>query len=48
MHLVTEGKVSGLDEETFVRLADEAEKVCPVSNLLRNGLAITLEASLAE
>ena len=48
MHLVTKGKVPGLDEETFERLADEAEKKCPVSNLLRNGLAITLEASLAE
>ena len=46
MHLVTKGRVSGLDDATFKRLADEAEKKCPVSNLLRNGLDITLEASL--
>ena len=47
MHLVTKGKVSGVDDATFKRLAAEAEKKCPVSNLLRNGLAITLDASLA-
>lgn len=47
MHLVTRGRVPGLDEETFKRFADEAEKKCPVSNLLRNGLEITLDASLA-
>ncbi|HMO56243.1 MAG TPA: OsmC family protein [Roseiflexaceae bacterium] len=47
MHLVTVGKVPGLDEATFKQLAEEAEKKCPVSNLLRNGLTITLEASLA-
>lgn len=46
MHLVTEGRVPGLDEAEFKRLADEAEKKCPVSNLLRNGLEITLDASL--
>jgi organic hydroperoxide reductase OsmC/OhrA len=31
----------------FKRLAAETERKCPVSNLLRNGLAITLDASLA-
>ena len=46
MRLVTEGQVPGLDAAAFKRLAVEAEKKCPVSNLLRNGLAITLEASL--
>ncbi|MEN9933596.1 MAG: hypothetical protein RLZZ387_175 [Chloroflexota bacterium] len=46
MHLVTQGRVAGLDEETFKRLADEAEKRCPVSNLLRPGLTISLDASL--
>jgi osmotically inducible protein OsmC len=46
MHLVTQGRVPGLDASDFARLADEAEKKCPVSNLLRNGLAITLDASL--
>lgn len=47
MHLVTQGRVPGLDEATFKQLADEAEKVCPVSNLLRPGLSITLDATLA-
>ena len=46
MHLVTRGRVTGLDNETFKRLADEAEKQCPVSNLLRPGLEISLDASL--
>ena len=46
MHLATRGRVPGVNEADFRRLADEAEKQCPVSNLLRNGLEITLEASL--
>ncbi|MCI0452089.1 MAG: OsmC family protein [Candidatus Latescibacteria bacterium] len=46
MHLETRGRVAGLDNATFKRLADEAEKKCPVSNLLRNGLTITLDAAL--
>ncbi len=46
MHLETRGKVDGVDNATFKKLADEAEKKCPVSNLLRPGLSITLEASL--
>lgn len=47
MHLVTKGRVEGLDEAQFKQWAEEAEKACPVSNLLRSGLAITLDASLA-
>lgn len=46
MHLVTEGQVPDIDQATFERLAAEAEKQCPVSNVLRNGLSITLEAHL--
>ena len=46
MHLETRGKVTGLDNDTFKRMADEAEKKCPVSNLLRPGLSISLDASL--
>jgi osmotically inducible protein OsmC len=46
MHLETRGKVAGVDNATFKRLADEAEKKCPVSNLLRPGLVISLDASL--
>ena len=46
MHLETQGRVPGVDEAQFKTLADEAEKACPVSNLLRNGLQISLDASL--
>jgi osmotically inducible protein OsmC len=46
MHLVTEGQVPGMSDAGFKQYAAEAEKKCPVSNLLRNGLKITLEASL--
>jgi osmotically inducible protein OsmC len=47
MLLETEGRIDGLDDnEQFKRLASEAEKKCPVSNLLRDGLEISLEASL--
>ncbi|MDF2440847.1 MAG: lipoyl-dependent peroxiredoxin, partial [Abditibacteriota bacterium] len=34
MHLVAKGRVPGLEEADFKRLADEAEKACPVSYLL--------------
>jgi osmotically inducible protein OsmC len=47
MHLAVRGRVPGLDDITFKRLADEGEKKCPVSNLLRSGLQITLDATLA-
>ena len=47
MRLRTRGRVAGLGAADFRRLAEEAEKNCPVSNLLRSGLAITLEADLA-
>ena len=46
MQLETVGHVPGLDAEAFERLAGEAEKNCPVSNLLRPGLTISLRASL--
>lgn len=45
--LVTRGRVPGLDPQRFEQLAAEAEKKCPVSNLLRPGLdAIELDAKL--
>jgi organic hydroperoxide reductase OsmC/OhrA len=40
--------VLDIDEETFQELVEEADQGCPVSNLLRPGLEITLKASLAE
>jgi len=46
MHLATVGQVPGMTDAAFRQYAAEAEKKCPVSNLLRNGLKISLEASL--
>ncbi len=46
MHLETRGRVPGIDNATFKRFAEEAEMKCPVSNLLRQGLTITLDAAL--
>jgi len=47
IHLETRGKVPGLDNDAFKRLADEAEKKCPVSNSIRGCIAVTLDAELA-
>ena len=41
------GKVPGLSADDFSRLAAEGELGCPVSNALRNNVAITVEAKLA-
>ncbi len=46
MRLVVSGEVADIDEETFRRIAHEADEECPVSNLLREGLQITLEPTL--
>ena len=48
MHLATQGRVPGISDAAFKKYAEEAEKKCPVSNLLRNGLKISLEAQIAE
>jgi osmotically inducible protein OsmC len=45
--LQVRGRVPDIDEETFEQLAEEADGGCPVSNLLRPGLEIELEAMLA-
>jgi len=48
VHLSTRGKVEGMANEDFIKHAEEAEKRCPVSNVLRPGLTeITLDAQLA-
>ncbi len=46
MHLVTHGRVPGLTAEEFATHAVAAEQKCPVSNLLRPGLTISLDAQL--
>ena len=46
MQLKVRGAVPGLDNATFVEIAHEADKGCPVSNLLRSGLTIELDVAL--
>jgi osmotically inducible protein OsmC len=46
MKLTVRGQVPGMDEETFRQMAHEGDQNCPVSNLLRSGLKIELEAQL--
>lgn len=46
IRLETQGKVPGIDEITFKQIAERAEKACPVSNVLRGGAEIELEAVL--
>ena len=46
MHLKVRGRVPGLDNATFVEISHEADKGCPVSNLLRNGLTIERDVAL--
>ena len=45
--LKVRGRVPDIQAETFQQLAEQAEAACPVSNLLRPGLQIELEAMLA-
>ena len=47
IHLVTEGKVPGIDQATFQKFAEETKQGCPISKLLLPGLEeMTLEATL--
>jgi lipoyl-dependent peroxiredoxin len=47
MHLETEGDVPGIDEATFKQAAETAKETCPISALLKPGLAaLTLDARL--
>lgn len=46
MHLKVRGRVPGIDQALFEQIAEEADAGCPVSNLLREGLEIELEAAL--
>ncbi len=45
-HLLVSAKITGISEEDFHRIADDAKANCPVSQALA-GIPITLEASLA-
>ena len=41
------GKVPGMDDATFKDFAKQGEEGCPISNLIRQGTEITLDASSA-
>ena len=44
--LETRGKIPDIDAATFQEIAQEAEAGCPVSNALRGGVEIELDATL--
>jgi osmotically inducible protein OsmC len=46
MILQVRGRVPGIEGRLFEQTARQADKTCPVSNLLRCGLEIELEATL--
>jgi osmotically inducible protein OsmC len=46
MLLKVRGRVPEIDQALFEQIAGEADDGCPVSNLLREGLEIELEATL--
>ena len=48
MRLHVRCEVPDIDEETFNRLVAEADKDCPVSNLLRNGVNIEITTALVQ
>lgn len=48
IHLVTTGKVAGIDAAKFKEIAEGTKTSCPISRLLTPGLqSVTLEANLA-
>jgi osmotically inducible protein OsmC len=48
MQLHVRADVPGIDEGTFEKLIRETNDGCPVSNLLRNGLDIQIDATLLQ
>lgn len=48
MQIHIRAEVPGMDEDTFQKLIQEADEKCPVSNLLRNGLEIQIDATLLQ
>lgn len=47
IRLETQGQVPDMNAETFKQMAQEAEANCVISNALRQGVEIELDASLA-
>ena len=48
MQLHVRAEVPGLDTNTFEQLIEEADRNCPFSILLRNGLEIQIDATLVQ
>ena len=48
MQIHVRAEVPGIDPDTFQKLMMEADERCPVSNLLRNGLEIQIDATLLQ
>ena len=48
MQLHVRGQVPDIDAKTFEKIAQKADKGCPVSNLLRPGLEIEIAVELVE
>ena len=46
IHLITKGKVAGINESQFLEIANAAKENCPVSKALKKGMEITMDASL--
>ncbi len=48
MQLHVRAEVPDVDVDTFQKMIEEADRNCPVSNLLRNGLEIRIDATLVQ
>jgi lipoyl-dependent peroxiredoxin len=48
MQIHIRAEVPGMDPDTFQKMIVEADEKCPVSNLLRNGLEIEIDATLLQ
>jgi osmotically inducible protein OsmC len=48
MQIHIRAEVPGMDVDTFQKMILEADETCPVSNLLRNGLEIQIDATLLQ
>jgi osmotically inducible protein OsmC len=48
MQLHVRAEVPGIDTDTFQKMIREADEDCPVSNLLRGGVDIHIDATLLQ
>ena len=48
MQLHVRAEVPGIDEDTFQKMILQADETCPISNLLRSGLDIQIDATLLQ